>query len=239
MQFAQKLYKGIFPQRLKLDQKEQELLQKMYPTVDWEYVRYYRNMPWYMLKSFAIATALPHSYSGKYINIYFKSYKPNTFISTCTLVHEAFHVLQYEDMASMNKKGWGLGFFRRFIRYYLGWYFAKWVQTFLKKGVNRKEVGYQAYRYHEMEIPAYDHESIFGENFHHYRNADDSSYLFQQAPKLVIKNSNSPKRPPIWAWLLGSIIALVLTIVKPIADCLILIIALLFGGWREDKTLIR
>lgn len=232
MQFAQKLYRGIFPKSLTLDTKEQQLLEQMYPTIDWTYVRCYQGMPWYMLKNFAIATALPHSYNGKYVNIYFRAYKPNTFMSTCTLVHEAFHVLQYTDLGSMTKKTWGFGFFRRFICYYIGWYLAKVVQNLFSKEVKLKELNYNSYRYHELEIPAYDYEQVFGEHFHLYQNYD-SKHLFKQAPQLILQSSNCLQRPPIWAWLLGSLIALLLAIVKPIADGLVLLVAVLFGGWSK------
>lgn len=233
MKFAKKLYRGVFPKRLELDTKEKELLKQLYPTIDWNYVRCYKGMPWYMLKSFAIATALPHSYSGKYVDIYFRSYKPNTFISTCTLVHEAFHVLQYTDLSSMAKKSSGFGFFRPFVSYYLGWYFVKLGQNIFRKDIKFKEVGYHAYRYHQLEIPAYDYEQLFGEQFYLYQNYD-SVYLLQNYPQLALQTSNCKQRPPIWAWLLASLITLVLTIVKPIADCLVLCVALVLGGRTKD-----
>jgi len=192
-------------------------------------------MPWFMSKSFAIGTALPHSYNRHQLNIYFRDFEGmNSVSATLLLVHEAYHIQQYHDLQSMSDQTSGWGFNRRFIRYYLGWYFQMLMDALLFKRMGLNKAQQHAYRQHPMEVPAYNHENAFGQLLKHF-HAHESGTFLQQFPFLVIQKSLLPERPSIGFLFFGSMIALFVGFSKPIIEGIILLVAFVLGGRKHSE----
>jgi hypothetical protein len=113
-------YHWIFPQRIEIPECLRRLLERIYPTVDWNTVTFHQGLPWFvrLINWLAGITAitLPGAYQLHQIHIYFGSALD---VCSCdgldTPVHEGFHVLQYHDLLA----GWGLGFLRLFVIAYI------------------------------------------------------------------------------------------------------------------------
>lgn len=234
MKFGQQLYNGIFPQAINLSAKDQQLLQQMYPNIDWNYVRYYNSIPWFMHFSTTIGTALPDSYNSRFINVYFRNFEEMPiYQKLLILVHEAFHIQQYQELSSMGKKTTGWGFNRRFMRYYLGWYFQSFYQAIFKLKRSFKDASHHAYRQHPMEVPAYDHEAHFEAFISDYRG-HAVGVFFQQNPSFIIHDSKLPQAPSFVFHLMGSGLALFISLIKPLVEFFLLLpIAYLLGGRKQ------
>jgi len=233
MNLGQRLYDSIFPKSFELKPKEQQLLQMMYPQIDWKFVRYYDGLPWFMKFTSTIGTALPHSYSGRFIHVYFKDYhKMSIYQSTLILVHEAFHIQQYQELGSMGAKSSGWGFFRRFMQYYLGWYFQGFFKAIFKDKKKWSDATQYAYRQHPMEIPAYDHEADFEKEINLYKG-HAVPVFFQQKPNLIRTDVQLPERPSLVFWLMGSGLALFICLVKPLMELPLALVAFILSGFRR------
>lgn len=213
---------SFFPQRIALKAEHEQLLRQMFPKLPWSYLRFYDAMPWFMSKSFAIATVLPSTYSGGYLNIYLRNYgREEEFQSLSTLVHELFHVLQYYDLGSMGRAGSYFGFFRPFLWHYLSWYFAL-LLAYRRPNKASPSAAQQAYRFHPMEMPAYDFEYSFARAYSAKGRLGTEQFLAKH-PELLRTTSAYPQNnyAPSWAWYLALLLSLLIALSKPLLDLLI------------------
>jgi hypothetical protein len=113
--------------RIRLPECARELLETLYPSVDWDRVEFYEGLPWYTnvfntigswfgaLQTAAITLPDPVGFSA--FRIYFA--KPVDFCDPkfiATLVHEAYHVAQFMSVGG----GYGFGMWRAgFIQYFV------------------------------------------------------------------------------------------------------------------------
>lgn len=233
MSFLQRLYQGLFARRITLSNQERALLQHMYPTIDWAYVRCWEGLPWFVRQG-VVGIAMPSTYSSRFIDLYFLSYLPHDEESIATLVHEAFHALQYHDLNSVgNQQRWyNVGLFRPFMLHYCAWFIAGWVEYFFKERYTWARANYAAYRFHPLEMTAYKHEFNFQQHSHLFTPTSDIADLFYQSPDLLCLSSNYAELPPRWAWWLGAILLIILTISKPIMDWVLTILLLPYIAWR-------
>lgn len=185
----------------------------MYPNIRWDQVHFYRDLPWFMQDSFAIATALPATYHHRRIHVHCQNYGPKDPHSLLSLVHEAYHIQQYEDLG----RGWGLGFFRGFTVYYLGAFLASFWKALRNGGFQK--VFYRAYISHPMERTAYAQEA----NFKLWQ-----SDLARLGPQRFLEYHShlrvrqSPTVPLAWPWkMLGAIAAVLIALAKPLVEGLL------------------
>jgi hypothetical protein len=117
------------------------LLREIYPSVNWDRVDFYEGLPWYtaFVAPYVTAQALPQFFSFGRFRIYLTKYDESRAQCLADIVHEGMHVMQ----AMKYMKGYGFGFLRGFIIYYLALYFK------------------YGYRNNPFEIPAYDQEYRF------------------------------------------------------------------------------
>lgn len=148
----------FFPKPIEPPEYVSFLLKGMYPTVDWTKVYFYEGLPWFLPK-WTSAIVLPAALHHQSIRIYFSDFRAEDAVGLSTIVHEGMHVLQASDLW----KAKGLGFFRGYVVWYLGLYFHTLWQNLGKYPA--KEYWKKSYRYHPMEIPAYQQGDDFFEAF--------------------------------------------------------------------------
>jgi len=238
MKLGQQLYDLIFPPSFALMPKDRRLLEQMYPKVDWSLVNCHSQMPWFMHYTFAIGTALPSTYCSNKVHIYIRdleSLPANQRLSI--LVHEAYHVQQYYELNSMGKEkkfsAWGYN--RKFMRYYIGWYFEGLYKALFKDKKKWSEVANVAYRQHPMEIPAYQQEAIFRQCINLYRG-HSVQIFFKQVPKMVCQQTTVLKAPAPFFHTLGLLFSILITIAKPIVEIISYPIVLLLGGRSKKEV---
>jgi hypothetical protein len=232
MPLGQQLYNSVLPPAFELLPKEQRLLHQMYPEIDWSKVEFNAGLPWFMHFTFAIGTALPHSYNGQRVHICLRDKDRRSLNERlCIMVHEAFHIQQYHDLESMTSGSWGWGYNRRFMRYYIGWYFQTLWEALFEDKMTWKDAKQHAYRQHPMERTAYFHEGIFRKNINVYRGHSVIGF-FNQVPRLVCTNSHVPAAPHWFFHGLATFVCVLIALIKPLLDALIFPLALLLGGRR-------
>jgi hypothetical protein len=136
-----KIRTGFYLKRIHPGPLTMNVLRDLYPKVNWKRVRFYEGLPWFTptVAPYVTAQALPHFYSlGGYV-IYLKKFDESRAQCIADIVHEAFHIVQ----AMHFMKGYGFGFFRGWMLYYLA--------VFMQHG----------YRQNPFEIPAYNQEYRF------------------------------------------------------------------------------
>lgn len=226
MNWREHWYKSFFPERLVLSEREQALLRGLFPEVNWSEVAVFNGLLWYAQSSFAIAMALPSAWHKRRCDMHFRDYARESPIQrTITLVHEAFHIVQYKDLHSVID----VGYFRRFTRYYFGWYIALWVRFFWKYR-SWSRAAQEAYNRHPMEITAYQYEADFAKEYHWFTVLEPAVFI-DNYPHLIRKNAGTIEPPPLWAWALGSFLTLLLALIKPLSDVVVGGLARLFY-WR-------
>ncbi|HET7234734.1 MAG TPA: hypothetical protein VFJ16_32270 [Longimicrobium sp.] len=108
-----------FPQGAHLPKCARELLKALYPTVRWNEVTFHPVVPAFLLKFTDDAVTLPDPLSFTHIRIFVAAKKWNGGTMTRELlgilVHESYHVLQYQQRLN----GVGLGPLRPFVLQYL------------------------------------------------------------------------------------------------------------------------
>jgi hypothetical protein len=97
-----------------------EILTALYPTINFDRIRFYEGIPWFagFVAPYVTAQALPHTYSFSKLNIYIKNFDLNKCGTQADVVHEAFHIQQYLHF----NKGFGFGFFRSMLAYYYAYF---------------------------------------------------------------------------------------------------------------------
>ena len=138
------LLDSVFPARATLPECARELLAALYPAVRWDRVSFHAELPRSLLRFTDIAITLPDPLTLRHIRIFVAREKWDTRSVEWLgiLVHESYHVLQYQEALG----GMGLGPLRIFpVKY-------------LTAAVLMGEGGAKANRY---EKPAYEHEMHF------------------------------------------------------------------------------
>lgn len=235
----QAIYRGIFPRKIELPEDQQQLLKQLYPSVNWKEVSFYKDLPWFMLNSFAIATVLPARFHRSKLNVYLQSRPKDDFYNLCTLLHEAFHVLQYQELHK-RYRGLGWGFCRPFMWHYIGGYVAQLFNYLFKKRIGWKKASYAAYRYHPLEVEAYDQEARFAKLEGAYSlRGSSSDYFVYQNPQVCVKRTLYQKQVPnFFASFFALLFCLLITIIRPLIELLLLLtlypIILLIGRGELD-----
>ena len=212
-------YNWIFPKKIEPPECVIKLLEALYPKIDWSKVNFYDGLPWFV-KIFAPATSaitLPGTYNFVRINIYFKNFNPCDCNGLSTIVHEAFHVLQFRNIIN----GFGIGFFRLFMIDYL----ACWI----KNGYNN----------HPMEIAAEEYEKIFRQCCNELQSGnicecDTEPPTFNElaleellkncGDKLIVTTSGFSYNCGFFPFILGFILTLLIAIIKPLLESIFLIV---------------
>lgn len=210
--FADYLKTGLAPRRVNLTEKHQALLQRMYPTVDWGRVWVHEGMPWFMKESFAVGTVLPSIWHPARVHIYLKEYRIEGRYTTAMLVHEGFHVLQYQDLGRM----YGLGFWRGFTQHYLG---RVW-EGFFKhvRQVPFVTLFQTTYQHHPMEVSAYQHEANFVRVYPSYADTASVQAFFYRYPQLIQTTSAYRKSLSVGGHLAGLLSSLAVAFARPLVE---------------------
>ena len=134
----------ILPREAKLPECARELLAALYPTVRWRDVTFHAELPPSLRRFTDIAITLPDPLAVRHVRIFVakKKWDPCSVDGLALLVHESYHVLQYQEELG----GVGLGPLRVFP--------VKYLTAALLLG----EGGAKKNRY---EKPAYEHEARF------------------------------------------------------------------------------
>lgn len=133
----QRTLRQLRPTKVVPPENARALLEALYPTVRWQAVGFRRGLPWFIPAQAAGALVLPALTDRQKIYVYIRHYHPYRSDDLALLVHEAYHVLQYQQMGS----GWGFG------QPFLAHYIAGWLQY--------------GYWRHPMEVAAYRQEADF------------------------------------------------------------------------------
>jgi len=114
--FLEGYIQSLFPRRFYPSERIMNILKVIYPSLNWKQIRFYEGIPWFAkyVAPYVTAQALPATYSLRRLNIHVTKYDEDSCSVLADIVHEAYHMVQYERFW----KGWGLGFFRPFIVYY-------------------------------------------------------------------------------------------------------------------------
>ncbi len=214
LQPARQLYRWVFPAQIERDEKTMDVLQHIYPTINWHNVRFYHALPWFITGSFVNAIVLPATWGRRGVHVYFRDYRPNNFYNLMTAVHEGFHVLQYRDLGS------GIGFFRRFMIYYL----SEYLQLFFKniKNNNRQNASQMAYEKHPMEIPAYAYEAAFRQ---YALDQKGIIYPSDIPAELMCQTCGYTPQVALPFLLIGALTTFVFMLLKPLIELFFLLIA--------------
>jgi hypothetical protein len=210
--------KNFLLKKYRLSNSTMALLKTLYPTIDWTRVDFYEGLPWFtpFFVPFVTAQALPQFYSCSRYSIYIRTIDESRAQCLADIVHEAFHILQ----AMQFGKGYGIGFFRGMMLYYIALYFK------------------HGYRQNPFEIPAFEQEYRFL-NYceqHHIHGIEPTVplYAFQniaQEPALIFKAYTFHYQESFFRLLLSLASCLIITIIKPFADAIVFLIGTLV--WKS------
>jgi hypothetical protein len=200
-------------QRVCISKEAELLLKGLYPLMNWDNIRFYEPLPYFMRKGFVIAMALPATYLRKRLDIHLKRYDCNDVYHLATLVHECYHAHQYQRLATF----WEFGYCRRFMVYYLGWYVCLYAKNMFKFRFDRSRVSYESYRFHPFEIPAYDMEARFLDWYRLNRVKIDANMVLN-FEDISTNCLNSETRPPFVGIIVGFLLCLGICVVKPTVE---------------------
>lgn len=197
--FLEECSNSVFHEKIIPSKKIIDTLKIIYPTIKWERVYFFKGMPWFTIihSNFITAQALPATYSFSKFSIYLRDYDAESCETLSIIVHEGYHLMQYQKFL----KGYGLGFLRAFIVYYNAYY--------LKHG----------YRNNPFEIPAYEQENKF------YRFCKSNSLLqkesFSVDTCMIVKGVDFKFTGNYFYLFLSLLFNLLIAIIKPIAEILL------------------
>ncbi len=223
LNFYRRLYHWVFPEIIHRSTEINEILQQLYPKVDWRKVRFCKGLPWFLSPRSASAIVMPGTWNISDINVYFIKYQPENPRGLSTIVHEGFHVLQYSDM------GKGIGLMRRFLVHYLADYFELLFKNVRKKGW--ATANWLAYHEHPMEKPAYGQDF----NFYGFCKRQSIQSMVNNIPKQLTYQHCGYTFRLTFFLLPAFLITLIFAIVKPFIELLFLLTA--FPVWILGKTL--
>ncbi len=176
-----------------------------------------------MLNSFAIATVLPAAFHHKKLNVYLQIRAGDEFYNLCTLVHEGYHVLQYQEL-HRRYRGLEWGFCRAFMWHYIGAYFSGLLHFGLQKKMPFAKASYAAYRYHPLEIDAYEQEKRFAaKETDFYAHSNTADFLYFNSGLCVHRSGYERQSPYFWAGALGFMFCLLILIIRPLVELVLLV----------------
>ena len=163
--FLDRYIRLVFPRRVQPSERIMNILKVIYPTLNWDKIQFFEGIPWFakIVSPYVTAQALPSTYSLRKLNIHVSRYSEDSCAVLADIVHEAYHMVQYERF----QKAWGIGFFRTFIVYYNA--------CFLTRG----------YRNNPFEIPAYEQEYAFHRFCNTHRISPSNPYDVETLDHLV------------------------------------------------------
>jgi len=200
-----------------------QLLRDLYPGIDWKRVDFYEGLPWFTpsVAPYVTAQALPQFYSLGRFRIYLTKFDETRAQCLADIVHEAFHIMQ----AMHFMKGYGLGFFRGWMLFYIAY--------FIKYG----------YRSNPFEIPAYNQEYRFL-NFCEQHNIPGISPAVSPDAFRAVKEDSSLVFPKYYheyneniLLLFASLLfCIIITVLKPVIDGMIFILLLFVPAEKVRKA---
>lgn len=210
-QFITPIRSNFFLRKYTPKESTMNILESIYPEVDWKRVDFYEGLPWWTpaVAPYVTAQALPQFYSFRKFRIYLRKFDETRAQCLADVVHEAFHIMQAMNFA----KGYGVGFFRLWMLYYIA--------VFIKHG----------YRQNAFEVPAYDQEYRFLEycekhNLHGITPPVNDAALKKLAkePALVFRKFDFKYRESALAMVGAFFFCSAITVIKPLADLAALLI---------------
>lgn len=200
---------NFFLKKHHLSERTQQLLQDLYPTVNWSRVDFYEGLPWFtpILAPYVTAQALPQFYSFSHYRIYILKFEESRPKCIADIVHEGMHIVQ--SMKYLN--GYGLGFLRGFSVYY-GALFSK-----------------HGYRENPFEIPAYEQEYRFLAFCEKYTNNNlrMNTAIYTAAKKessLIFTECKITYEEKAYRLFISFLACLLISVLKPAADCVVFVI---------------
>jgi hypothetical protein len=200
-----------------------QLLRDIYPGVNWNRVDFYEGLPWFTpsVAPYVTAQALPQFYSLGRFRIYLTKFDESRAQCIADVVHEAFHIMQ----AMHFMKGYGIGFFRGWMLYYIA-YFGKY-----------------GYRNNPFEIPAYNQEYRFLQ----YCEENNIAGILPAIPEGAFNNIKQAKSLvfPRYEFryrdnpllLLGSLLfCTIVTLLKPLIDLCLFFLLLFVPAEKVRKA---
>jgi hypothetical protein len=191
------------------------LIKHLFPNTKWENTNLKNTLPWYMQKSFAVATVLPCNYLSKNLSIFYQNSIRNVHFLE-TLYHEFIHVQQYQNLDK--RFPFGLGFFRCFMMHYLGWSLTLFIRGIFQKKLSMKEASNYAYRANPLEQEAYEKTGKFYSLILIKGIPEDFTAFTQEHPDIVIHKSDYCTSPPLWALIPSIILCFIIFMLKPFLD---------------------
>lgn len=217
----------------------QQLLQAIYPTIRWDKVRMYEGLPWFVA-AWTSALVLPNIWRHRTVHIYFRKIETDSVRGLSILVHECFHVLQYQDLQKMYE----IGMFRNFLVQYIAHYMAGFWQHIWQH--NMENAMRKAYFCHPMEVPAYQQDSLMTiatTRFAvHHKSLDllkDSHFLveFMMKNKDLVKYSSGilNEKQNFYANIISMLICSMLFFINPFLEILLKIIFYFYFIFSKKK----
>lgn len=202
-------FRILFPKRVNPSGNLLQLLRVIYPTLNLDKIRFYEGVPWFTryVAPYVTAQALPDTYSLRTLNIYVQKYDERNCNIVADIVHEAYHMVQYERFW----KAWGVGFLRPFIVYYNACYITR------------------GYRNNPFEIPAYEQEYAFLRFCNDHKITVNNPYDKETLEHLVDQTQMRTRfieykyEGRILHLVMSFVFTLLVAIVKPIAEFLLLL----------------
>ncbi|MBX7240229.1 MAG: hypothetical protein K1X92_00675 [Bacteroidia bacterium] len=209
----------VYPRLLEVPPFLADFLNRMYPAVPWQKVRFYEGMPWFAPK-WASAIVLPHPWHFNTMCVYYKQFDFLSPTGLSTIAHEGMHILQAFEL----QKAKGLGYYRGFLIYYNILSLIRMFQLLGK--VSLKKLNKSAYRSHPMEIPAYNQGDKVFKYLHEYYADNQYSKLLHhhevvsafmdKYPDLVKINSGTRYDKSIPKYFAGALITIPIALVNPV-----------------------
>lgn len=214
--FLEQYIHSLFPKRVYPSDRVMQILKVIYPSLNWNEINFYEGIPWFAkyVAPYVTAQALPDTYSLRKLNIYVKRYDENSCNVLADIVHEAYHMVQYERFA----KAWGIGFLRTFIVYYNACYLTR------------------GYRNNPFEIPAYEQEYAFQRFCNTHRitlnNPNDLEKLGTLVDQTQLRTHNIEYKygGRTIHLVLSFLFTLAVAIVKPITEIILLGVYFILKG---------
>ncbi len=230
MNIGQKIYGCLYPPTVQISPYLEYLLKNIYPLVDWEKIIFYDKMPWFLTSSFAVGTALPRSFWGKELGVYCRDLGAMSSVqATLIIVHEAYHIYQYEGL----KGGINWGLNCRFMRYYFGWYFQTLTTAIFQKKMPWKQATAYAYRQHPMEVVAYAQENLFYKEWSNFNQNSTEWFIPHQSPLVIAKPYRIPP-PKLGFHALASFVVFLLALSQPLIASILYLVAFFFSRFRRN-----
>lgn len=121
----------MFPQKLSISPLFLRELEQLFPMLDWSKLIIKEKLPWFVLRKYARALAIPHIFSRQKSSVYVAKDVVSIADFERIVVHELTHIYQYQTIGNR-----GFGLFRNG--------FVLYVYLFFKHG----------YYLHPMEVSA-------------------------------------------------------------------------------------